>query len=209
MKRLCFRLFLAFTVIASIVGVGTPRAFAQSAAAGGESAPPSLKATWLAETQVQGRRVVAMAKGVAPDKFTWKPFNDTVPAANGTLADLFLRMAYSFWIRPVQFGAAPPTGFDLKMKADDYAGSTTDKAKVIEQVSQSFAYAEDALRKLPEADLQKQIKLPNGRASTVTDVVAAWVEYNSEHVGQLMIYSRVNGFIPPTPGQVAKPEDGR
>ena len=40
-------------------------------------------------------------------------------------------------------------------------------------------------------------------------VLAAMVEFDSEHVGQLMIYSRINGFVPPTPGQVATPEDGK
>jgi hypothetical protein len=200
---------LALALIALVAGAGTPRAFAQSAAPADDSVTHSLKATWLAETQIQGRRAVAMAKGIAADKLTWKPAPDNNAAANGELADLFLRLAYSCWIRPNQFGAAPPAGFDLKVKADDYANSTRDKAKIVEQLSQAFAYAEDVLRKLPDSDLQRHVKLPNGRDSTVVSLVAAWVEYNSEHVGQLMIYSRVNGFTPPTPGQVATPENGR
>src|SRR5205809_918959 len=130
--RLCCRCFLALTLVAA---AGMPRALAQSAAAGDDSVTHSLKATWLAETQIQGRRAVSMAMGVAADKLTWKPAPDNNAAANGELADLFLRLAFSCLVRPAQFGAAPPAGFDVKVKADDYANSTRDKAKIVEQVS--------------------------------------------------------------------------
>lgn len=208
MKRVCFRVLLMLTLTASIVGVDASRALAQSSTLGSESFQ-SLKSTWLQETQIQGRRAVAMAKGVAAEKLTWKPAPDNNAAANGELGDLFLRLAFSAWVRPTQFGAAPPTGFDVNVKQDDYAGSTRDKAKIADQMSQSFAYAEDVIRKLSESDLQKHVKLANGRDRTVMSLVADWVEYNSEHVGQLMIYSRVNGFTAPTPGQVATPGDGK
>ena len=97
----------------------------------------------------------------------------------------------------------------MKQKADDYENSTTDRAKVVEQLTQAFAYAENAIRALPDSDLPKHVKLNNGRDSTVANVLAAMVEFDSEHVGQLMIYSRINGFVPPTPGQVATPGDGK
>ena len=208
-----FSRFLPLAVFLMILGVlagaGATRAFAQSAPSGDDSANQRLKASFLADTQVEGRRALAMAKGIAAEKFTWKPANDTNAAANRTLANLFLHLAFSFWTRPGQFGAAPPAGFDVKQKADEFENSTTDRAKVVEHLTQAFAYAENAIRKVPDAELQKHVKLNNGRESTVAAVMAAMVEFDSEHVGQLMIYSRVNGFIPPTPGQVATPEDGK
>ena len=194
--------------VALIAVADTARILAQSAP-GADDSYRSLKASFLTDTQIEGRRAVAMAKGIAPDKFAWKPANDTNAAANRTLANLFLHLAFSFWTRPSQFGAAPPPGFDVKQKADGYENSTTDKDKIVEQMTQAFAYAEDAIRKIPESDLQKHIKLANGRDTTVGAAMGAMVEFDGEHVGQLMIYSRVNGFIPPTPGQVATPNDGK
>lgn len=215
MKNRASQILLTFILIgAAIVGAPTTRPFAQSGPADPivltvDFANQRLKASFLTDTQIEGRRAVAMAKGIAADKFTWKPASDANAAANRTMANLFLHLAFSFWTRPGQFGAAPPEGFDVKQKADEYENSTTDRAKIVEQLTQSFAYAENAIRKVPASDLPKHVKLNNGRDSTVAAVMAAMVEFDSEHVGQLMIYSRINGFIPPTPGQVATPEDGK
>jgi hypothetical protein len=139
MKSHASRFPLAVILICgAIVGAGATRGVLQSA----PSADPTLlavdyanqrlKASFLADTQVEGRRALAMAKGIAAEKFTWKPANDANAAANRTLANLFLHLAFSFWTRPGVFGAVPPAGFDVKQKADDYENSTTEGAKVVD-----------------------------------------------------------------------------
>lgn len=200
MKRFVSHFFLSLILI---MGAGVSRALAQSAPAKAATDGGIFKAQVLVGTQVQGRRAVAMAKGIPAEKFTWTPGN-----GGRTVANLFLHLAFSFWSRPVQFGAAAPAGFDTTQKAEAYENSTTDKDKVVEQLTQAVAYAENSLRNLPESDLQKHIKA-NGRDTTVAATLAAWFADNSEHVGQLMVYSRVHGFAPPNPGQVATPQDGQ
>jgi uncharacterized damage-inducible protein DinB len=200
MKSLLSHFFLALILV---TGAGALRGFAQSAPAKSTTEVGILKSQVLAGTQVQGRRAIAMAKGIPADKFTWTPGN-----GGRTVANLFLHLAFSFWTRPAAFGAAAPAGFDPTQKADAYENSTTDKEKVVEQLTQAAAYAESSLRNLSEADLQKHIKA-GGRETTVAAVLAAWLGDNSEHVGQLMVYSRIHGFAPPNPGQVATPQDGQ
>jgi uncharacterized damage-inducible protein DinB len=194
-----------FLLAASLIaGAGAaPTVYAQSAATPADNASHQLRISALAETQVQGRRAIAMAKGIPADSFTYTPGN-----GGRTIANLFLHLAFSLWTRPVQLGAAAPSGFDVTQKADSYENSTTDKAKVVEQLSQAVEYAENALRNLPDANLQNHVKT-GGRENLVAVVLTAWVADNSEHVGQLMVYSRLHGFAPPTPGQVATPQDGQ
>jgi uncharacterized damage-inducible protein DinB len=180
-----------------LVGVAPPRAFAQAAPAK-DSADAEFKAATLSGMQVMGKRAVAMANGIPADSYTWTPGN------NGrTIANLFLHLAFSLWTRPAQFGAAAPAGFDPTQKADTYENSTTDKAKVVEQLSQAFAYAQNAVQNLSDSDLQRHVKA-GGRDSTIEIVISLWQADNSEHIGQLMVYSRLHGFAPPTPGDVAK-----
>jgi len=191
------RLFLASALL---LGAGASNAHAQTPV---DNTDHQLRVSALAGTQVQGRRAIVMAKGIPADAFTYTPGN-----GGRTIANLFLHLAFSLWTRPAQFGAAPPAGFDMTQKADAYENSTTDKAKVVEQLTAAVAYAESALRSLPDANLQNHIKA-NGRDNLAVAVLAAWVADNSEHVGQLMVYSRLHGFAPPTPGQVATPQDGQ
>ena len=200
MKSLLSHFFLTLILVA---GVGAVSSFAQTVPAKPTTEAGILKAQVLAGTQVQGRRAIAMAKGIPADRFTWTPGN-----GGRTVANLFLHLAFSFWTRPAAFGAAAPTGFDPTQKADAYENSTTDKDKVVEQLTQAAAYAETSLRNRPEADLQKHIKA-GGRDTTVAAILAGWLGDNSEHVGQLMAYSRIHGFAPPNPGQVATPQDGQ
>jgi hypothetical protein len=201
MQTLCSRFLVAALLVS---GVSVACSYAQSApSADNPSASHQLRISALALTQVQGRRAIAMAKGIPADSFTYTPGN-----GGRTIANLFLHLAFSLWTRPAQLGAAPPVGFDMTQKADSYENSTTDKTKVLEQLSQAVEYAENALRNLPDANLQNHIKA-NGRENLVAIVLAAWVADNSEHIGQLMVYSRLHGFAPPTPGQVATPQDGQ
>jgi uncharacterized damage-inducible protein DinB len=197
MRFLRIRYFGILLAAVLVAGSAAPRAMAQSAPAA-DPGSGEFQAAMLSGMQVMGKRAVAMANGIPADAYTWAPGN------NGrTIANLFLHLAFSLWTRPRAFGAAPADGFDASQKADAYENSTTDKAKVVEQLSKAFQYAEDAVQNLSDADLQKHVKAA-GRDSTVETVIALWQADNSEHIGQLMVYSRLHGFAPPTPGDVAK-----
>lgn len=197
MSVLRIRYFGILLAAVLMVGSAAPHVLAQSASVA-DPGSGEFKAAMLSGMQVMGKRAVAMANGIPADAYTWAPGN------NGrTIANLFLHLAFSLWTRPRQFGAAPAAGFDASQKADAYENSTTDKTKVVEQLSKAFQYAEDAVQNLSDADLQKHVKA-GGRDSTVETVIALWQADNSEHIGQLMVYSRLHGFAPPTPGDVAK-----
>src|ERR1700692_197064 len=96
MRRFLSHCFLALVVVA---GAGAARGFAQSSPAKPTTEAGILKAQVLAGTQVQGRRAIAMAKGIPADKFTWTPGN-----GGRTVANLFLARAFSLWTRPARLG---------------------------------------------------------------------------------------------------------
>lgn len=195
------RTFYLHFLVAAVLTAGAPRVLAQAVAK--DSGTGEFKEATLSGMEVMGKRAVAMANGIPAEDYTWTPGN-----GGRTIANLFLHLAFGLWTRPAQFGAAPPAGFDMSQKANAYENSTTDKAKVVEQLSMAFAYAQNVLQNLPDSDLQKHVKA-GGRDSTVETVISLWQADNSEHIGQLMVYSRLHGFAPPTPGDVAKQTAGQ
>jgi uncharacterized damage-inducible protein DinB len=176
-------------------GVSTATALAQTAPAPNPAATTAgdYKDQALLNLTIIGRRLVVMAQKIPAEKYTWDP------GLNGrSVSELFLHAAFLQFIRPVQFGAAPPAGFTQ----ENYEKSSTDKAHIIDQLTQAFAYSEAAVQKLSDADLQRHIKL-NGADTTVAAFLHAWISDTSEYVGQAIVYSRLNGVTPPTPQSVA------
>jgi len=196
MTRRSLGLFLTVALIILANGVG---AVAQTAGApapapgAGATTAGDYKAQALLTLTIIGKRLIIMAQAIPADKYTWNP------GLNGrSVSELFLHTAFLNFVRPGQFGAAPPAGFNQ----DNYEKSSTDKAHIVDQMSQAFAYSEAAVQKLSEADLQRHIKI-NGVDTTVGAFLHAWISDTSEYVGQAIVYSRLNGVMPPTPNSVA------
>jgi uncharacterized damage-inducible protein DinB len=74
--------------------------------------------------------------------------------------------------------------------------STTDKAKIIAELNQSFEYVRAALEKRSNKELQTIVK-QFGPDASEGDVVFLVVSDAHEHLGQAVAYARINGIVPP------------
>jgi hypothetical protein len=89
-------------------------------------------------------------------------------------------------------GATPPAGFDGKT----FEKSTTDKARIIEELNKSWEFAQKAINGMSNADFAKLLpKL--GPQANAGDVIYILVADAHEHLGQLVAYARANGIVPP------------
>jgi uncharacterized damage-inducible protein DinB len=89
-------------------------------------------------------------------------------------------------------GTPPPAGIDIK----SLEKSTTDKAKVIATLKESFAHARKAITSMPDADLDKSLDWFGGK-STERGVLLFVVRHAAEHLGQSIAYARFAGVVPP------------
>lgn len=55
----------------------------------------------------------------------------------------------------------------------------------------------DALKKSAARTLEALKKTPSGLSLQTTETVVTFIEHNSEHYGQLAVYARLNGIVPP------------
>jgi hypothetical protein len=158
-------------VVAGSVAAGSV-AFAQP-----PKPDPTMRQMLLAGWTEIGEKVVKMAEEFPADKYDFRPVDGV-----RTFADQMRHVA--FWH---QFVAKTSRGEPIdaainELSAKDYP----DKASIVAVLRRSFAAATAELTGGP-ADL-----LPRKAALWVT-----FTEHTGEHYGQLVVYFRLNGIVPP------------
>jgi hypothetical protein len=70
------------------------------------------------------------------------------------------------------------------------------KADVVKFLKEAFAYAHKAMAKLNEANLTQEVSVPWGKPTRLflTNMI---VWHSFDHYGQMVVYARLNGIIPP------------
>jgi uncharacterized damage-inducible protein DinB len=99
-------------------------------------------------------------------------------------------------------GTPPPTGLDVR----GLEKSTTDKAKVLATLKDSFAHAKAALKAMPDADLEKSLDWFGGK-NTERGILLFIVRHAAEHLGQSIAYARFAGIVPPWTEDMKKPPE--
>ena len=96
-------------------------------------------------------------------------------------------------------GVTPAAGY----QRDGFEKSTTDKAKIIEQLNKSFTYAIAVLQNMSNADFAKAEK-KLGPDANDGDVIYLMVTHAHEHLGQAIADARMNGIVPPWTAEAMK-----
>jgi len=141
----------------------------------------------LAEVMVQEDKFARLAEAIPAEKYTWRPTPDV-----RSFAEVFLHVAAANFNLYKLVGTPPPAGFDVK----GFEKSTTDKAKVIATLKDSFAHARKAITAMPDADLDKSLDWFGGK-NTQRGILLFVVRHAAEHLGQSIAYARFVGITPP------------
>jgi uncharacterized damage-inducible protein DinB len=141
----------------------------------------------LAEVMIQEDKFTRLAEAIPADKFNWRPSPDV-----RSFAEVFLHVSAANFNLYKLVGTPPPSGLDLK----GLEKSTTDKAKVVATLKDSFAHAKTAIKAMPDADLDKSLDLFGGK-NTQRVILLFIVRHAAEHLGQSIAYARFAGITPP------------
>jgi uncharacterized damage-inducible protein DinB len=182
MKNLCFSaLILTFALSGSAA-----RAFAAQPE---DKAAPSydMKAQSLQDLDDMHKKFVSLAEAIPAEKFTYRPSEGV-----RSISEAFLHVAAMNFGMPAAIGSTPAPGY----KKDGYEKSTADKAQVIEQLNQSFAYVHAYVDGMTNADFAKP-ETKFGPEANAGDIIYLIVTDDHEHLGQSVVYARINGIVPP------------
>ena len=134
-----------------------------------------------------GRKLIAMAEDFPEDKYDFKP-----TPAQRSFAEQLLHAAGAnyFFINPVK-GVRPPTG---DPKRSDYKTKTA----IVEYVKQSFADGAALIKSKGDDGLNDLWVNPfSNRQTRFSEGAWGFMEHSGEHYGQLVVYYRVAGLVPP------------
>lgn len=151
----------------------------------------------LAEVTIQEDKFLRLAEAVPADKYTWRPAPDV-----RSFAEVFLHVAAANYNLYKLVGTPPPAGFDVK----GFEKSTTDKAKVMATLKDSFAHARKAITDMPDANLEKSLDWFGGK-NTQRGILLFITRHAAEHLGQSIAYVRFIGIVPPWTEDAQKPKE--
>lgn len=141
----------------------------------------------LALVIIQENEFERLAEAIPAEKYTWRP-----SAGVKSVAEVFLHACAANYNMYQLIGSKPPAGLDVSGMEE----STTDKAKIIAVLKQSYAHARQSITAMPDADLEKTMEWRGGHL-TERGVLLYIVPHIAEHLGQAIAYARVLGVAPP------------
>jgi uncharacterized damage-inducible protein DinB len=133
-----------------------------------------------------GGKLVAMAEEFPEDKYDFKP-----TPAQRSFAEQLLHVAGAnyFFTNPVM-GKEPPAAEDPKRE------NYKTKANIVAFLKKSVADGTAAIQSKGENGLNSTVPYA-GQEARVLDIAYGLIEHSGEHYGQLVVYYRLSGLVPP------------
>ena len=175
--------------VALAVGMAVLPALAQEAAkkeAPKPAASPSQAV--LDQWNDIGRKLIAMAEDFPEDKYEYKPKPE-----QRSFREQLLHASDSNY-----FFTNPAMGQKMPTEEDPSKNKLKSKSEVVALVKKSFADGAAAIKAKGDSGMSETIVDPYGnRQVRLGDLAYELIEHSGEHYGQLVVYYRVNGLVPP------------
>jgi hypothetical protein len=151
-------------------------------------AAPSASEAVLAQWNEIGRKLIAMAEDFPEDKYEFKP----VPEERTFAAQLIHAAGSMYYFTDVAEGKKPHYPDDPKR--DDLKT----KAQVVAFVKKCVAEGSAEIKAKGDKGMTDLVTDPESKQQTsVADLAYGLVEHSGEHYGQLVVYYRAAGLVPP------------
>ncbi len=194
MKPCCRLSLLALALVCSAL----PATHAQAPTSGPAAnpaatatvAPQNLRAQALSNFSETSDKLVRLAEAMPAEKYAWRPGEGV-----RSVGEVFMHLAGANLLFARLLGAPMPAGM-----RPDLEKMVTEKAAVVDWLQKSSEQVKQTLGNLSDEDLKKPAKL-FGRDTNYQGVILALVSHNHEHLGQAIVYARINGVVPPWTGE--------
>jgi uncharacterized damage-inducible protein DinB len=135
-----------------------------------------------------GRKLIAMAEDFPEDKYDFK----ATPAQRGFADQLLHAANANYFFTNLALGQKPPAEEDPKRE------NYKTKADVVAFVKKSFADGAAAIKAKGDKGMASVVVDPDAHQQVrLYDLAYGLIEHSGEHYGQLAVYYRVAGLVPP------------
>jgi uncharacterized damage-inducible protein DinB len=151
--------------------------------------PPLSRSQYLLENWNDiGRKLIAMAEDFPEDKYDFKP----VPGVRSFAEQLLHAANANYFFTNPALGVKPPA------EENPNRADFKSKAAVVAFVRKAFADGAAAIKQKGDKGMNDLIVDPfANRQVRVDDAAWSFIEHSGEHYGQLVVYYRVSGLVPP------------
>jgi DinB superfamily len=139
--------------------------------------------------------IVGMAEAMPADKFDFAPTHGEFKGVRTFGQQIKHVAAVNYLVAAALLQQKPPV--DLG-KGENGPDSMAGKDEIVKFLKDSFAYVHKAEATLTDANLNEMIKGPFGERKSPRlglAMIPAW--HTFDHYGQMVVYGRMNGIIPP------------
>jgi hypothetical protein len=148
---------------------------------------PSPSQAVLEQWNDIGRKLIAMAEDFPEDKFDYKP----MPESRTFAANLIHASAAMYYFTDIAEGKKPRYPDDPKR--DDLKT----RAQIVAFVKQCVADGAAEIKKKGDKGLTEAVDDGSPHLDRLYDLAYGLIEHSGEHYGQLVVYYRINGLVPP------------
>ncbi len=134
-----------------------------------------------------GRKLIAIAEDMPEDKYDYKPN----PDSRTFVAQLIHVSASMYYFTDTAQGKKPHLPDDPKR--DDLQT----KAQIVAFVKQCVQDGADVIKAKGDKGLNESVAAGGPTLTRLYDLSYALIEHSGEHYGQLVVYYRANGLVPP------------
>lgn len=174
------------TVLLAALCAATP-VLAQEAKKAPPRPAPSPSEAVLEQWNDIGRKLIAMAEDFPEDKYEYKPMAESRTFA----ANLIHASGAMYYFTDPALGQKP------RYPDDPKRDNLKTKAQIVAFVKQSVADGADAIKKKGDAGMSESIDAGDSHLWRIGDLAYGLIEHSGEHYGQLVVYYRNNGMVPP------------
>jgi len=154
--------------------------------AGGDMAG-TVKGSFAKQSKFVEGQITSLLQAIPQDKMTWRPGEGV-----RSVSEAFLHVALGNYITLSKITGKMSEGVDPKT----FEKSSTDKAKITDEITKSFAAVNGAVANAPESDYSKTVDF-FGNPMSILDMIFLAATHQHETLGQQIAYARVVGVTPP------------
>jgi len=180
---------ILMTIALLAAGLWVPVTFVHSKDNSPKAAPaPSASQVVLSQWNEVGRKLIAMAEDFPEDKYDFKPVQGVRSFAEQML---HASNAMYFFTNPAK-GQKPPAEEDPKR--ENYKS----KADVVAFVKKCVEDGTAAIKSRGDKGMAEWFTDPDSKQQMqYSDLAYGLMEHSGEHYGQLVVYYRLSGLVPP------------
>lgn len=148
---------------------------------------PSPSQAVLEQWNEIGRKLIIIAEDLPEEKYDYKPN----PDSRTFLAQLLHASASMYYFTDTALGKQPRYSDDPKRD------SLKTKAEIVAFVKKCVEDGAAAIKTKGDRGLNEEVNDGGPHLDRLSDLAYGLIEHSGEHYGQLVVYYRANGMVPP------------